>query len=125
MPMTMTQSLAAAALYEALNLLDLDLTDGNVFGSRMSRDAKLDSIRNQHRFNEQTLEDWVLGGVEWYLSDGGYSRVVMGRESRKIFLTSNSIESTRARWSGAATQRQNVERLAQDLRFELWGDEPL
>ncbi|MHC4301504.1 MAG: hypothetical protein ACYS7Y_29910 [Planctomycetota bacterium] len=38
-----------------------------------------------------------LGGEEYYLSDGGYSRIVFGC-SLQVFLTSNSLDSAREAW---------------------------
>lgn len=48
------------------------------------------------------VSEWI--GREYYLSDGGYSRVVLSASSSTFFLTSNSIASTRARWQSAQGQ---------------------
>lgn len=56
--------------------------------------------------------------TEIYLSDGGYSRIVfsqMDSDEGSLFLTSNSIPSTKARWEEAGAQRQRVEALFRRL----------
>lgn len=43
-------------------------------------------------------------GAEWYLGDGGYSRMIM-RRNGELVLTSNSIPRTRARWDDPEARR--------------------
>ncbi len=52
-----------------------------------------------------TAESLLFGGNrEYYLSDGGYSRIAILSRTRdgnapKLVLTSNSLEQAKARWS--------------------------
>lgn len=49
-------------------------------------------------YSDDIYENFVYGGTEYYLADGGYSRVVVDSESRKLFLTSNSRDEVKKRW---------------------------
>ena len=40
--------------------------------------------------------DWFINRGEYYLSDGGYSRIIFGRTG--LFLTSNSRDEVKAAW---------------------------
>ncbi len=55
-------------------------------------------IKNQlhHRFG-LSAEVLILGDM-YYLSDGGYSRVVWDQESERLFLASESRAEVKARW---------------------------
>jgi hypothetical protein len=55
----------------------------------------LNTIRNQEF---KTALDWVLAHREWYLSDGGYSRLVADEEAN-IWVTSNSLERVKQNWA--------------------------
>jgi hypothetical protein len=60
----------------------------------------------------QTVEQFVEqpgGNPCWYLSDGGYSRVVFSMDSGKLFLTSNSTSRVKARWEACQAQREAAE----------------
>lgn len=54
-------------------------------------------------------EEFSMGGREFYLSDGGYSRVCFGYADKTLFLTSNSRDEVEARWEKAATVRRRIE----------------
>lgn len=69
----------------------------------------------------RTPEAWIDRGGEWYLSDGGYSRVVYG-EDGKLFLTSNSTDKAKARWKNEPTVQglvTYVERLMREAYDRL------
>lgn len=63
-------------------------------------------------------EDWVLGGVAYYLADGGYSRIVSSMDNHCVFLTSNSRDEVKDRWEHprALELRKQVD----DLVKEQW-----
>jgi hypothetical protein len=65
-------------------------------------------IASQYHHYPQTVEKWMAepgGNPIWYLSDGGYSRVVWGIETETLFLTYNSTSRVVARWEHALPQR--------------------
>ncbi len=78
--------------YEQHLAIDLWLLDAILTGkdSRSGR-GDPDSIG-------MNLFDFVEGGREFYLSDGGYSRVCYGRRDGKLFLTSNSRQEVVDWW---------------------------
>lgn len=45
-----------------------------------------------------------LGGAAYYLSDGGYSRIVIDLMAGTVFLTSNSLPTPKERWASADAQ---------------------
>jgi hypothetical protein len=58
------------------------------------------SRRNcEHTAKNQSFER----GASYYLSDGGYSRVVVGFES--IFVTGNSLDRVKQAWSRPDVQK--------------------
>jgi hypothetical protein len=83
---------------DALLALDRALT-----GKEAPATSELRSVR---------LEDWEWIDRELYLSDGGYSRVVFSLDTGRLFLTSNSLDSTKARWDSALEERRAVEGIA-------------
>lgn len=56
------------------------------------------------------LEGFIEGGREFYLSDGGYSRVCYSYVTKLLFLTSNSRDDVRARWGAASSITDRIER---------------
>lgn len=57
-----------------------------------------------------------LNGREYYLSDGGYSRLVCkfdthenGEHFCKLFLTSNSLDETKANWQYVKELKADIE----------------
>lgn len=103
---TITPNQDVAAVFEqfksALGALDQKLTDRNTAG----KDNDILGFLYEHR--------------EYYLSDGGYSRVVMREAppdytSLHMFPTSNSLQSVFDRWESAQGERDAVLRLAQQL----------
>lgn len=68
----------------------------------------------QYHHYPKDVEDWYAknagGNLEWYLSDGGYSRVVWSFERQILFLTDNSTSKAKGNWEKALPQRQAVER---------------
>jgi hypothetical protein len=61
------------------------------------------SIQNCiHTASNQSLEH-VYDGQEYYLSDGGYSRLVFNYDS-KFFVTSNSLDMVKKNWGTLLAQ---------------------
>jgi len=70
-------------------------------------------VVSQYHHYPDTLEKWMEepgGHPIWYLSDGGYSRVVWNDERGDVFLTSNSTSKVKANWDNAGPQREALER---------------
>ena len=44
-----------------------------------------------------------------YLSDGGYSRIGFSLETRKIYLTSNSLDKPKQHWDNCKELRADIE----------------
>jgi len=47
-----------------------------------------------------------LDEKEWYLSDGGYSRISYSWNQHSIFLTSNSLDKPKERWTTVEAQEK-------------------
>ena len=66
----------------------------------------------KHSWSSQTWMhtplDWVFNG-EYYLSDGGYSRMVFSEISRELFLTSNSRKEVKCAWNRCKELRADIE----------------
>lgn len=75
--------------------------------------AKLDSVLTGKNWQTVTQQAWhyrdkfkdpeymfsfVYGSDIYYLSDGGYSRVVVDDQSGKLFPTSNSLDRVKNNW---------------------------
>jgi len=86
---------------------EVELTD------LLSKMAKLDSVLTGKSWQTVTLKAWhyrdkfkdpeylfsfVYGSDIYYLSDGGYSRVVVDNQSGKLFPTSNSLDRVKNNW---------------------------
>jgi len=63
-----------------------------------------------HTARSQNVEPLDVLGREYYLSDGGYSRVVISDETLRLFLTSNSLDRPRANWINCRELIADVER---------------
>lgn len=65
-------------------------------------DAEIEhTARNQPAFFADPLNFLFR---EYYLSDGGYSRIVLNDEA-KLRLTSNSLDRAKERWASAEAQK--------------------
>jgi hypothetical protein len=64
------------------------------------------AIHNQHA---KTAEQWLEDGGEWYLSDGGLSRVCWSEEDLHLFCTSNSTDKVKQNWSRCREQITAIE----------------
>lgn len=51
----------------------------------------------------EDLESY-LWGAEYYLSDGGYSRIVLDIVGERVFLTSNSLDKVKTNWENSGVQ---------------------
>lgn len=68
-----------------------------------------DRHAGQMRNKPKSVEEWY-NRPEWYLSDGGYSRIWLDEDGH-IFLTSNSTDKTKAAWERCIELRNDVETL--------------
>lgn len=66
--------------------------------------------RTHHTASDSNVNSFVEGH-EYYLSDGGYSRVIMNDLSMKLRLTSNSRNEVKQTWSKHEQLVQEVEQL--------------
>jgi hypothetical protein len=62
----------------------------------------------------------LVDGQEFYLPDGGYSRIVVSAFSGKAFLTDNSREAVKEAWGRC---RELISDLEEQVR-QARGDEP-
>jgi hypothetical protein len=60
------------------------------------------------RSNARDTRRLVVGGA-YYLSDGGYSRIVFFDGSRTVRLTWNSTDAVKARWAECPAEVQQVQ----------------
>ena len=73
----------------------------------LTRSSRANAIRMlQSNGHTQPLD---LYEEIYYLSDSGLSRVAIDDATGKIYLTGESIESTRINWAYAQRERQAVE----------------
>jgi len=88
----------------------------------LTASVDVERVANTIRDNgAASAEAWLEKGGEWYLSDGGYSRVVYGEERGKLFLTSNSTDKAKARWNDLTVRGLAiyVERLMREAHGRL------
>ncbi len=83
-------------------MLDLDVA--------LTGHAPTEVVKQMHHYPD-TFEKWYtqVEHTIWYLSDGGYSRVVWSEENKNLFLTYNSRKEVFAAWDAALPQRQRAE----------------
>lgn len=79
-------------------LLDLDCSLTGVQYTRGLQTAEVSSCSDND----------FLHGREYYLSDGGYSRVVYNPLSENLFLTSNSRDEVKIKWNECKPLRDKV-----------------
>lgn len=97
-------------------MLDLDVAVTGVPAER--------AVSQYHHYPADLLK-WIEqpgGNPEWYLSDGGYSRVVWSTETGHIFLTSNSTSKAKANWDQAMPQRHAAEQYLNAEYRKLLGE---
>ena len=74
----------------------------------------------------QDIEEFMYGNTEYYLSDGGFSRVVISRrgydDDGMLFLTSNSTDKVKSRWDDqeSVMLREAIENARQAFVDELF-----
>jgi hypothetical protein len=62
---------------------------------------------HSQKFSE---ERFLLGSSSiYYLSDGGYSRIGFNHDTKKLFLTSNSLNRPKKNWESAKELREAIE----------------
>ena len=72
--------------------------------------AVADQIRNQA--GNLSPEDWLESGAgEWYLSDGGYSRLGFNETTGHLFVTDNSLPRVKEAWGRCSELIADVETL--------------
>lgn len=86
---------------DKVQALDMALT------GRTANDAA-HTWRDQPGMHDPT--SWAYG--VYYLSDGGYSRLAWARSASRLFLTSNSADTTKANW-------RNCKELIHDVEAEV------
>jgi hypothetical protein len=110
------QSDTVSPFQQAMGDLDAALTE---------KDFK-EATRQFHHM-PKTVEEFISspgGNPIWYLSDGGYSRVVYSLEREYLFLTDNSTSRVKARWEACKPQRNAVEQIIRDGVRRLSSEEP-
>lgn len=81
-------------LRSLLVALDAQLTGHSIHGARLAADPQRDKV--------ESLKTWSK--IEYYLSDGGYSRVWVDPFEGEVFLGDNSLASVKRRWDDMNTQ---------------------
>lgn len=84
-------------------------------------------VSSQIHHYPETAEAWFDepgGNPIWYLSDGGYSRVVFDLGSGRLFLTSNSLQQVKDRWEVAQPQIQAAQHYLKSEYIRLLGKRP-
>jgi hypothetical protein len=67
-------------------------------------------VSHYHHFPKDVTE-WAEKGFEpWYLSDGGYSRVLWSMDTGKLYLTGDSRNKVKVNWEVAVPQREALQR---------------
>jgi len=94
-------------LRQALAALDFKLT-GNA------------KHANERPKSDADILEALYDGREYYLNDGGYSRVILkpsepDYEQLQAFYTSNSTDTVKQAWESAVAERQAVESAANEL----------
>lgn len=72
--------------------------------------------RSSELRNEEAALEWAVGGREYYLSDGGYSRIVVSDMDGRLFLTSNSRPQVKEAWGRCRELIADVEAAAAAIR---------
>jgi hypothetical protein len=81
----------------------------------LNLDAALTQVASRHiasqmKFKPSTALAWLQDSqAEWYLSDGGYSRIVYSQETGKLSLTSNSTPRVKQAWDRCIELREDIE----------------
>jgi hypothetical protein len=92
----------AGSFLDKMGMLDAALTG-----------ASAADIWHSLNFKPKTAKEWLEQAFackrEWYLSDGGYSRVCLNEVTGKLFLTSNSTDRVKEAWSRCAELISDVE----------------
>jgi hypothetical protein len=71
-----------------------------------------EEVAQQMHHKPATPVEWFDRGREWYLSDGGYSRVWVDYEGH-LFLGSNSLDRVKEAWPIATDTRIRIEGVVQ------------
>jgi hypothetical protein len=71
-----------------------------------------EQVAQQIHHKPDSVEKWWKRG-EWYLSDGGYSRLWLNEE--KIFVTDNSLERVKESWDLDAPEVVRVRNLVREF----------
>jgi hypothetical protein len=82
---------------------------------------RCDIERVAHIIKDQpkTAEAWLERGNEWYLSDGGYSRLFVSDDFKRICLDSVSTDRVKSYWDDTLDLRRYVERLLSEALEKL------
>ena len=71
------------------------------------------------KLNSLNIEEFVLNHGEYYLSDGGYSRIIFDGDNMNLRYTSNSLQKVKDRWGDCTELIKNIEYTCYDL-LTLW-----
>lgn len=72
-------------------------------------DFEVTGKNETYKSHQDFPEDFELGGVEYYLSDGGYSRVCFNDMTGKLFMTSNSTDQAKKQFERLSLLRGIIE----------------
>jgi hypothetical protein len=110
-----------------------EITMGTGLTQFQKRLARLDTfltgrkwkdVEHNARNQRFTVEKLLGVSAEYYLSDGGYSRIALDQSTGHIFLTSNSLEKPRRNWDHAKKLIADIEHDINATISEYWEDTP-
>jgi len=77
-------------------------------------DIKLTDKKDYNYRYNYLHPDFIYSQIEYYLSDGGYSRVCLNMHG-KLFLTSNSLEKVKNNWHKCKDLIKEIEKICNDI----------
>jgi hypothetical protein len=85
----------------------------------LTRRCDIEHVAHMIKDQPKTAEAWLERGDEWYLSDGGYSRLFISGDFKQICLDSVSTDKVKSRWDDSLDLRGYVERLLSEALAKL------
>jgi hypothetical protein len=102
------------------NLNDFQWKMFNLDAALTGHAHRLDDVLNMVRNQPSTAAKWIDRGGEWYLSDGGYSRICFSEVNDfRLFVTSNSTDKVKSAFSRCSELVSDVENALRRAYREL------